>query len=146
MLCGSLLKSQDKHGKRKKGWAVGGSLKGVRLDAEGGGASLDNEKLVPVDIVDNGGPPVGAGKELEASIDAGPGAGKKVGYYDFSLSYFCISTQLCYCMYSINGMDVAIQASLFIGSLQKKKFLLYCNLLFEIIIFIQRSSRLTLVF
>lgn len=106
-LCGILLNSQDKHGKRKKGWAVGGSLKGVRLDAEGGGASLDNEKVVPVDIVDNGGPPVGAGKELEASIDAGPGAGKKVGYYDFSLSCFCTSSQLQHERHMY--MDVAFQ-------------------------------------
>lgn len=139
------FKSQDKHGKRKKGWAVGGSLKGVRLDAEGGGASLDNEKLVPVDIVDNGGPPVGAGKESETSIDAGPGAGKKVCYSNFSLSYFCTSTQLCYYMYSINGMDVAIQASFFIERCFYS-ILFYSILLYEIINFLQRNSSLTLVF
>ncbi|KAG0597031.1 hypothetical protein M758_UG305700 [Ceratodon purpureus] len=39
-------KQADKHGRRKRGWAVTGSLKGVRLDAEGGGASLDDEKII----------------------------------------------------------------------------------------------------
>ncbi|KAG0572907.1 hypothetical protein KC19_VG134100 [Ceratodon purpureus] len=37
-------KQADKHGRRKRGWAVTGSLKGVRLDAEG--ASLDDEKII----------------------------------------------------------------------------------------------------
>lgn len=66
-------------------------MKGVRLDAEGGGASLDNDKLVPVDVVDNGGPPMGAGKEMEASIDTGTAASKKVGSSDLSWTCFCTS-------------------------------------------------------
>jgi hypothetical protein len=48
-------KQVDKKGRRRKGWAVAGGLKGVRLDAEGG-ASLDDEILAaPVEVMNNGG-------------------------------------------------------------------------------------------
>ena len=50
-----LSELQDKHGRRKKGWAVAGALKGVRLDAEGGGASLDDEKISLTELTETPG-------------------------------------------------------------------------------------------
>jgi len=70
-----LSELQDKHGRRKKGWAVTGTLKGVRLDAEGGGASLDDEKITLTELTETPGAP----KVIEEERDANPPVnGKKV--------------------------------------------------------------------
>lgn len=52
-----LFELQDKHGRRKKGWAVTGTLKGVRLDAEGGGAFLDDERITVTELTETPGAP-----------------------------------------------------------------------------------------
>lgn len=77
------MELQDKQGRKRKGWNVGSNLKGVRLDAEGGGASLDEEKLsVPLDTNENGGEgSTIAEKGVVASVSevsTGPVTGKKV--------------------------------------------------------------------
>jgi len=63
-----LFELQDKHGRRKKGWAVTGTLKGVRLDAEGGGASLDDEKITLTELPETSGAPKGTVDGRDANV------------------------------------------------------------------------------
>lgn len=82
-----LSELQDKHGRRKKGWAVTGTLKGVRLDAEGGGAFLDDEKVVLTELTETPGAP----KVTEEGRDANAQVNSKVSWVEILSASFMMS-------------------------------------------------------